>query len=121
MVPPPAKKACSERAQEELAKEVPPVAVPPSDVAGPNSAPAMKKKGGGKKVGRKKAGPATRKAPSDAIPVDEVSDKKNTPTLASPPSWDEMMEMLKHVSCFTDSESPFTKMYDFSPSLSGYS
>ena len=45
MVPPPAKKACSERAQEELAREVPPVAVPPSDVAGPNSAPAAKKEG----------------------------------------------------------------------------
>lgn len=26
-----------------------------------------------------------------------------------------MMEMLKHVSCFMDSESPSTKMYDFFP------
>ena len=95
--------------------------MPPSNVARPSSTPTAKKEAGRKKVGGKEAGPATRKASGDAVPIDEVSDKKNTPTLASPPSWDEMMEMLKHVSCFTDSESPFTKMYDFSPSLSGYS
>ena len=30
-----------------------------------------------------------------------------------PPSWEEMMEMLKGVSCFTDAEAPSTKMSDF--------
>ncbi|RVW53136.1 hypothetical protein CK203_080644 [Vitis vinifera] len=109
MVPPPIKKACSERAQEEPAREVPPIAVPPSDVAGPSNTPTAKKEAGRKKVGGKEAGPATRKASSDVVPIDEVLDKKNTSTLASPPSWDEMMEMLKHVPCFTDSESPSTK------------
>ena len=86
MVPPPAKKACSERAQEEPAREVPPIVVSPSDVAGPSRAPAAKKEAGRKKVGRKEAGPTTGKAYGDVVPVDEVSDKKNTPTLASPPS-----------------------------------
>ena len=89
--------------------------MPPSNVARPSSTPTAKKEAGRKKVGGKEAGPATRKASGDAVPIDEVSDKKNTPTLASPPSWDEMMEMLKHVPCFTDSESPSTKMYDFFP------
>lgn len=55
-------------------------------------------------------------ASGDAAPAEEVLDKKTTPTPVSPPSWDEMMEMLKHMPCFTDSESPSIKMSDFFPS-----
>lgn len=116
MVSPPAKKACPERAHEEPARKVPPVAVPPPDVARPSSAPIAEKEADGKE-----SGPTTGEASGDAAPVEEVLDKKTTPTPVSPPSWDEMMEMLKHMSCFTDSESLFIKRSDFFPPLSEYS
>lgn len=45
MVSPSAKKACPERAHEEPARKVPPVAVPLPDVAGPSTAPIAKKRG----------------------------------------------------------------------------
>lgn len=112
MVSPPAKKACPERAHEEPARKVPPVVVPPPDVAGPSSAPIAEKEANGKE-----SSPATGEAPGDADPIEEVLDKKTTPTPVSPPSWDEMMEMLKHMSCFTDSESLFIKISDFFPPI----
>ncbi|RVW51927.1 hypothetical protein CK203_067948 [Vitis vinifera] len=57
---------------------------------------------------------------SGTTPVEEVLDQKDTPASALPPSWDEMMDMLKRVSCFTDAEPPSTKMSDFFP-LTNYS
>ena len=107
MVPPPAKKACLEMAQEKPTRGAPPMVVPQSNVAGPSSAPATEKE----------AGLTTGEAPGDAAPVERVSDEKDSPVPvpATPPSWDEMMEMLKHVPCFTDSEAPYTKMSDFFP------
>lgn len=111
MVSPSAKKACPERAHEEPARKVPPVAVPPPDVAGPSTAPIAEKEADGKE-----SGPAMEEASGDAAPAEEVLDKKTIPTPVSPPSWDEMMEMLKHMPCFTDSESPSIKMSDFFPS-----
>lgn len=118
MVSPPAKKACSKRAHEEPTRKVHPVAMPPPDVAGPSSAPIAEKEADGKE-----SGPAMGEAPGDAAPVEEVLDKNTTPTPVSPLSWDEMMEMLKHMPCFTDSESLFIKMSNFFPlpPLSRYS
>lgn len=52
---------------------------------------------------------------SDTAPADGVLDEKGSPSLIVPPSWEEMMEMLKHVPCFTDAEAPYTKMLDFFP------
>lgn len=86
-------------------RKVPPVTVLPPDVVEPSSTPAAEKKTGGKKVGL-----ATGETPGNATPAEEVSDKKDTLAPVSPPNWDEMMEMLKRVSCFTDSEAPSTKM-----------
>ena len=105
MVPPPAKKACPEGAQEEPGRDVPLMPVPPPDTVGPSSAPAAEKE-----VGSTLGG-----ASSGAIPVEEVLDQKDTPASALPPSWDEMMDMLKRVSCFIDAEPPSTKMSDFFP------
>ena len=47
--------------------------------------------------------------------VEEVLDKKDTPVSAPPPSWDEMMEILKRVPCFSNAEPPSTKMSDLFP------
>ena len=105
MVPPPAKRACPERAWEELGREVPPMLVPPPDAARPNSMPAVEKE----------AGLAPGEAFGGAAPIEEVLDQKDTPAPPYPPIWDEMMEILKRVSCFTDAEPPSTKMSDFFP------
>lgn len=47
--------------------------------------------------------------------VEEVLDKKDTLASAPPPSWDEMMEILKRVPCFSGAEPPSTKMPDLFP------
>lgn len=90
--------------QEEPEKEVPPMPVPLSDTAGLSSTPATEKE----------ADPTSGGA-SNGADVDEVLDQKDTPAFAPPPSWDEMMEMLKWVLCFTDAEPPSIKMSDFFP------
>lgn len=105
MVPPPAKRACSEGVREEPGREVPSMLVPSLDVVGPSSVPAIEEK----------AGLAPRRASGGIAIPEEVLDQKNTPAPSSLPSWDEIMEMLKHISCYTDAEPPFTKMSDFFP------
>lgn len=79
--------------------------VPSLDVVGPSSVPATEEK----------TGLAPRGASGGVALPEEVLDQKDTPAPASLPSWDKMMEMLKHISCFTDAEPPFTKMSDFFP------
>lgn len=108
MTPTPTKRTCPKRVQEESVREVPQVAVPPSDVLGSSSVSTVERKTSGKETGL-----ATGEALGGAAPADEALDKKDTPALASPPSWDEMMEMLNSVSCFIDVESLFTKISDF--------
>lgn len=76
MVPPPAKRACSERAWEELGKEVPPMLVPLLDATGPSSVPSVEKE----------VGLALGGASGGAAPIEEVLDQKDTPALASQPS-----------------------------------
>ena len=79
--------------------------VPPSDAAGPSSVPTAKKKAGRVPDG----------ALGGATPVKEALDQKDTPASALPPSWEEMMEMLRWVPCFTNAEPLSTKMLDFFP------
>lgn len=52
-------------------------------------------------------------ASGGATSTEEVSDQKYTSAPAFPPSWDEMIEMLRRVPCFTDVEPCSTKMSDF--------
>lgn len=48
--------------------------------------------------------------------VDEKApNEKSSPAVAVPLSWEEMMEILKGVSCFTDAKTPSTRMSDFFP------
>ena len=79
--------------------------VSPSDAAGPSSVPTAKKKAGRVPDG----------ALGGATPVKEALDQKDTPASTPPPSWEEMMEMLRQVPCFTNAEPPSTKMLDFFP------
>lgn len=105
VVAPPTKRACPKGVHEELARDVPLMPVPPSDAAGPSSVPTAKKKAGRVPDG----------ALGGATPVKEALDQKDTPASALPPSWEEMMEMLRWVPCFTNAEPLSTKMLDFFP------
>ncbi|RVW44261.1 hypothetical protein CK203_099618 [Vitis vinifera] len=94
IVPLPAKRACLEKAQED------PVGAPPSIM--PHS-DEVEEEARGTEAGQ------------DAAVAEGVPDEKGNPAPAAPPTWKEMMEMLKRVSCFTDVEAPSTKMSDFFP------
>lgn len=102
---PPTKRACLKGVQEEPMRDVIPGPMPPSDAMGLSSMPAVEKE----------ISTVPNGAPSGVAPVNEVLDQKDTPASAPPPSWDEMMEMLRWVLCFTDVESSSTKMLDFFP------
>lgn len=52
---------------------------------------------------------------SYAAVVEGAPNEKDSPAPTALPSWEEMMEMLKRVSCFTNAEAPSTKMSDFFP------
>ena len=49
----------------------------------------------------------------DASIDEEAPDEKSSPDVAVPPSWEELMEILKGVPCFTNAEAPSTRMADF--------
>ena len=52
---------------------------------------------------------------SEAAIDEEAPDEKSSAADAVPPSWEEMMEMLKGVPCFTNAEASSTRMSDFFP------
>ena len=57
---------------------------------------------------------------SEGVPdasIDEEAPRmlKGSLAVGVPPSWEEMMKMLKGVPCFTDAEAPSTRMSDFFP------
>lgn len=61
------------------------MSVPPLDTEGPNSAPAVEKR----------VDPTPGGASNGVVIVEEVLDQKDTLASTPPPSWDEMMEILK--------------------------
>lgn len=85
--------------------ETPAILVPQPDVMGPSSVSTVEEE----------VGPAPDGASDGTALADKVPDQKDTSTPAFPSSWDEMVEMLKHVPCFTNVEPPSTKMSDFFP------
>ena len=100
-----AKKTCPEGVQEEPMKDTPPMLVPPLDAAGSSSVPTA----------GKETCSTQDEAPGDPTPIDEDLDQKDVSVSVPPPSWEEMMEMLRWVPCFTDAEPPSTKMSNFFP------
>lgn len=85
--------------------ETPAILVPQPDVMGPSNVSTVDEE----------VGSAPDGASDGTVLADEVPDQKDTSTPAFPSSWDEMVEMLKHIPCFTDAEPPSTKMSDFFP------
>ena len=109
VVAPPTKRACPDGVQEEPMRDVLSGPMPPPDATGPSSVPAVEKEINAVPNG----------APGGVAPVDEVLDQKDTLASAPPPSWDEMMEMLRRVLCFTDAELPPQRCWTSSLSPSG--
>ncbi|KAL6312623.1 hypothetical protein AAG906_006768 [Vitis piasezkii] len=80
-----------------------PSIMPHSDVAGPSAVAVTQPNVAGPSAA---AIQPDADAPNNALAAEEV---------CGPPSWGELMEMLKEVSCFTDAEAPSTKMSNFFP------
>ena len=128
IVPPPTTKVCSERAQEDPVEGAPPSTMPQPDKVGPSVTVATQPDVARPSVAATvqldatapSNAPAVEKARGmekglDAAVVEGAQDEKSSLTPTAPPSWEEMMEMLKGVLCFTDAEAPSTKMSDFFP------
>ena len=128
IVPPPAKRACPEKAQEDPAGEAPPSTMPQSDEAGPSTATMTQPDVAGPSaavavqpnVVAPRNTPIVEKVHGTEVGLDVVvnegaPNEKSSLAPAAPPSWEELMEILKGVSYFTDAEAPSTKMFDFFP------
>lgn len=83
-------------------RNVSPTLVPPPDTTGPSSVPVVEKK----------VGPGPDGAFSGAASIEEVLYQKDSPASAPPSSWEEMMEILRWVPCFSDAEPSSTKISD---------
>ena len=138
-MPPPAKRVCPERGGEDPATKVPLSTTAYPDEAGSSAAAAVQSDATGSDavttVQLDSPGPSvaavtqpgttahsnaptvvetrgTEGAPEVAID-EEAPNEKSSLTITVPPSWKEMMEMLKGVTCFTDGEASSIRMSDF--------
>lgn len=103
VVTPPPKRSCPKKVREEPMRNDSIMPMPPSDVARSSSVT----------VAAKEACLAPAEAPGDPTSVEEDLDQKDVPASVPPPSWEEMLEMLSRVPCFTDVKLPSTKMSNF--------
>lgn len=97
-----AKGAHPEKVQEEPGREIPSVSVPSPDIAGSNSALAAEGETGLTLGGASGSGAS----------VEGVFVSRDTHAPASLPSCDEMMEKLKRIPCFIDTDLPSSKMFE---------
>ena len=130
--PPSVKKVCLERGGEDAALEVPLSTATRPDEAGPSVAVAAQSEAAGSGAAAtvqataqsdttvaSDAPTAVETRGSEGVPDasidEETPDEKSSPAAAVPPSWEELMEMLKGVPCLTDAEAPSKRMSDFFP------
>ena len=114
--PPPAKKVCPDRGGEDPAPEVQASAATCPDEDGPSASSTAPPDAVGSSatatVQADAPGPGSpamvetpiSKGVSDASNGEEAPDEKSSHTAVVSPSWEELMEMLKGVPCFTDAE-----------------
>lgn len=105
VVTPSPKRSCPKKVREEPMRNDSTTPMPPSDVARSSSVAAA----------AKEACLAPAGAPGDPTSVEEDLDQKDVPASVPPLSWEEMLEMLNRVPCFTDVKLPSTKMSNFFP------
>lgn len=101
----PPKRSCPEKVREEPMRNDSTTPMPPSDVARSSSVAAAANEACLALVG----------APGDPTSVEEGLDQKDVPASVPPPSWEEILEMLSWVPCFTDVKLPSTKISNFFP------
>lgn len=109
MVAPPAKRSCLEEVHEDPVMDPPPTPVPPFYAIGSSSVPATASSF------RTETCSAQDGAPDCPSPTENDIDQKDALSSISSPNWEEMMEILRRMPCFTDAESPSTKLLDFFP------
>lgn len=109
MVAPPAKRSCLKEVHEEPIINASPTSIPHPDAAGSSNAPAVASSV------RMETCPTQDGAPDGPAPVEEDLDQKDALSSVPPPIWEEMMQMLRRVPCFTNTELLSTKMSDFFP------
>lgn len=107
MVTPSAKKPRPEEVRDQPTEEVAPTLVPHPDTARSNSVPLTAS------PVREEARLAQDHAQADQAPIPEEKDQKDKPPCVDPLTWEEMKKILERTPCFTDPESPPTKMPDF--------
>ena len=105
--PPPAKKVCPDWGGEDPAPEVPASAATRPNEDGPSTSSAAPPDAAGSSAAATVQADAL--GPSSPTVVDthmseRAPDEKSSHSAAIPPSWEELMEMLKGVPCFTDAE-----------------
>lgn len=105
VVTPPPKRSCPKKFREEPMRNDSTTPMPPSDVARSSSVAAA----------MKEACLAPAGAPGDSTSVEEDLDQKDVPASVPLPSWEEILEMLSQVPCFTYVKLPSTKMSNFFP------
>ena len=105
--PSPTKKVCSDRGGEDPAPKVPTSAATLPDESGPSASSATLPDASGPSA----AAMVQVDAPGPGFPAvvdtpmsEGVPDEKSSRVVAVPPSWEELMEMLEGVPCFTDVE-----------------
>ena len=114
--PPQAKKVCLDRGEEDLAPKVPAPATTrpdgdgmsahaptPPDAAGPSMA-AMVQADGPRRSSPAMVGTPMPEAVAEVPSGEKAPVEKSSYTAAAPPSWEELMVMLKRVPCFTDAK-----------------
>ena len=104
VVLPPDKRSCTEEPHEALVPDTSSMPMPPIDAAGPSNVPVAKS------PNRKYVCPTQDEVSTGPAPVGDDLDRKYAPAPPRAPSWEEMMELLKRVPCFTKVEPPSIKM-----------
>lgn len=98
VVAPPSKRPCLDEVHEEPIMEAPPTSVHPPDAAAFSSVSTAAS------PVRAETYLAQDEAPNGPTPAEEDLDQKDAPSSIRPPSYEEMMEMLRWIPCFTDTE-----------------
>lgn len=114
VVAPPAKRPCSDEVHEEPIMEAPPTPVPLPDAMGFSSVSAAAS------LVRAKTYPAQDRAPDGSTLAEEDLDQKDASSFVRPPSYEEMMEILRWIPCFTDTERLRQRCQTSFLSLSGF-
>lgn len=107
VVLPPDKRSCTEEPHEALVPDTSSMPMPPIDAAGPSNVPVAKS------PNRKYVCPTQDEVSTGPAPVGDDLDRKYAPAPPRAPNWEEMMELLKRVPCFTKVEPPSIKMLEF--------